>query len=857
MELFHQLEEPEEPEQSAQCAQYEQEDASEQSAQCAQSEPSEQPEQMQLLQTLKQLNPKRSWLLGQGDNRYWNAFFCCALAAVGVFLPLTIIDGGFFHYAGDFNSQQITFYTYMNAFVKEGGTFSWATDLGSGAMNAYSFYLCGSPFFWVSLLFPSDWIPYLMSPLLILKIAVAGGGAYLYLRRYAKNQDFAVIAACLYALSGFSFYNAFFNHFVDVVALFPYLLWSLDAAIYDKKRGWFGVLLALNFINNYFFFVGQVLFICIYFFCKLASGAYKLNRKLFTCLAVETLLGAGMGMIMAWPAFLSVMQNPRTINFSSGYGFLMYNDPQQYFAILYSWLLPPDSPYISSMWDGGVVKWTSLTAYLPMCSLAGVFAYWNSRGATWVKRVLFTCAICALVPVLNSAFYALNSSFYARWYYMPILMMSLATMIALEDTKALFYKNTVTVGLLMLTSVAFALVPVYDSTEQTWSIGTLANAGQYYIVLFLGLVGLCLFALVNEVWRGTKMYPQVLAVVLLAFACLYGFCHISIGKFGQWKNDSDLDAQYTGAQELAALLPDTDDYRIDTYQTHDNLAMWMDMSGLQCFNSTVAPSILTFYPSVGVTRDVISKPEVSYYALRGLLGVRYTIMPLDEEENFLAEEVPGWTHYLQTEAFVVYENENALPLAYAYEYYITEAQTEHVSDTQQGTLYLRGILLSAEQIEALADFGITSLSKLPTDLLGDFDYDSYTQDVADRAAMACDEFVMTNDGFTTSITLTEANLVFFAVPYDDGFTALVNGEEVEIWNVDSGLMAVPCPAGENEIAITYQADGLMESSILFWVSAGLYLVYLRVIIWNRRRTKENWINLTSTKEGGAIGEEKC
>ena len=26
----------------------------------------------------------------------------------------------------------------------------------------------------------------------------------------------------------------------------------------------------------------------------------------------------------------------------------------------------------------------------------------------------------ALVPVLNSAFYALNSSYYARWYYMPI-----------------------------------------------------------------------------------------------------------------------------------------------------------------------------------------------------------------------------------------------------------------------------------------------------------------------------------------------------------------------------------------------------------------------------------------------------
>ena len=116
----------------------------------------------------------------------------CVLTAAVFFLPFYLIDGGFFHYAGDFNSQQISFYRYMNGFIKGGGypdgmagaarnTFSWATDLGSGAMNAYSFYLYGSPFFWLSLIFPQNWLPYLMVPLLILKFAVAGGGAYRYL----------------------------------------------------------------------------------------------------------------------------------------------------------------------------------------------------------------------------------------------------------------------------------------------------------------------------------------------------------------------------------------------------------------------------------------------------------------------------------------------------------------------------------------------------------------------------------------------------------------------------------------------------------------------------------------------------
>ena len=139
-------------------------------------------------------------LLEQKKDKFWLTVGLCALTAALFFLPFYLIDGGFFHYAGDFNSQQISFYRYMNGFVKGAGypdsafttvrnTFSWATDLGSGVMNAYSFYLYGSPFFWFSLLFPQKWLPYLMVPLLVLKFAVAGGGAYLYLRRYVKNID--------------------------------------------------------------------------------------------------------------------------------------------------------------------------------------------------------------------------------------------------------------------------------------------------------------------------------------------------------------------------------------------------------------------------------------------------------------------------------------------------------------------------------------------------------------------------------------------------------------------------------------------------------------------------------------------
>lgn len=45
------------------------------------------------------------------------------------------------------------------------------TDLGANFIASYSFYLLFSPFFWLTLPFPSEMVPYLMAPLLMLKTA--------------------------------------------------------------------------------------------------------------------------------------------------------------------------------------------------------------------------------------------------------------------------------------------------------------------------------------------------------------------------------------------------------------------------------------------------------------------------------------------------------------------------------------------------------------------------------------------------------------------------------------------------------------------------------------------------------------
>ena len=791
----------------------------------------------------KFIKPRLLTPSGQNHKKFWQAVGLCALTAAIFFLPFYLLDGGFFHYAGDFNSQQISFYRYMNGFVKGAGypdsafagaphnTFSWATDLGSGVMNAYSFYLYGSPFFWLSVLLPQSWLPYMMVPLLVLKFGVAGGGAFLYLRRYVKNENYAVLGACLYALSGFAVYNVFFNHFVDVVALFPYLLWALDEAIYENRHGLFAFWVAVNLLNNYFFFVGQVIFLCIYFVCKLTAKDFRLTGRKFGHLLWESVLGVAMGCLLLFPAVLSLLQNPRTIDLSSGWGFLTYAKVQQYLAILLSWILPPDSPYLTSVWSEGVIKWTSMTAYLPLCSLAGAMAYWRSRKADSKKRIVAVCAVCALVPVLNSAFYALNSSYYARWYYMPTLILAAMTVNALEDPDVDLDTPARGIGWIMLATLVFAVVPVRDDTTETWSFGVLKNPGQFFAVLGFGLLGLMLYRYLCGKWRQDSRFAQRMTAAVLVFACVFTMVHIGIGKFGQWYTDSDLVEQDTNALLLKNDLPEGD-YRIDTYKIHDNIGMWLDKSCLQYFGSTAAPSILSFYPALGVKRDVRSEPEITNYALRGLLSVEYLITTPEKRESFEDEADAGWTYLADVDGYALYHNDNYVPMGFTYDYYVTKATYEASVKNLRSNLLMRALVLEDEDVAQYGKY----LTELPDAMLDDLHYDSYTQDCADRRAHSCSVFQMNNAGFHAEITLEKPNLVFFSVPYDDGFTAYVNGEKAAILRVDEGLMAVLCPAGASSIDFVYQAAGLSASRVVTAVAIPVWVVYVAYFVRRKRRS---------------------
>ena len=321
----------------------------------------------------------------------------------------------------------------------------------------------------------------------------------------------------------------------------------------------------------------------------------------------------------------------------------------------------------------------------------------------------------------------------------------------------------------------------------------------------------------------------------MGFSFVYGTVHLSLGKYAQWENDSDLIPQtYDSVQEMEQTLPDDGFYRLDAYGAHNNLGLWFHRPCLQFFNSTVSPSIMEFYPSVGVKRDVNSKPEVKNYALRGLLSVRYTLVAKDEDEGWQKEAPEGWTLWGETAQYNIYENENYVPMGFTYDYYVTAEQLETVAESERAQILMRAVLLDDAQIAA---YGST-LQPLPDNELTHRTTAAYAQDCADRRAAAVAEFTADNYGFTARTDYDTNRLVFFSVPYDEGFTATINGSPAQLEKVDNGLTALYVPAGACDIRVTYRTPGLDVSSKITAAAWILYLVYLCAAAVRRKKSQQ-------------------
>ena len=791
-------------------------------------------------------------VLGIQKEKKLFTFLVALFTAACLFVPYMIMSEGYFTFYGDFNVQQIPFYQMCHGAIRDGNiNWNWLTDLGSDFVGAYAFYTLGSPFFWVTLIFPNSFVPYLMGPLLILKFAFAALTGYMYIRRFTKTSYAASLGGLLYAFSGFSIYNIFFNHFHEAIIVFPLLLLSIELLITENRRGVFALAVAFCAITNYFFFFGMVIFCIIYFFVRLYSKAIKVKITRFWAFVFEAILGVALASVLLVPALNAVMGNERISSILMGWNGITYGKEQIYLYVIQSFFFPPDIPARPVFFPEANVKWSSVAGWLPVFSMTGFFTWFKLREKSWQKRLLAICALCALVPILNSAFYAFNTSYYARWFYMPVLIIALATVMLAEDKKVDF-----SYGLKWTTAITLAFVLVIGFFPQTvtengkeeliFGLYTQDSNGTYAlrfwttsIIAIICLVVQKLLFIARQKSH-TKFYMGAIACVC-AVSIVYGNVFIATGRMHSYEvKDVVIDSLIEGEVNL----PDDSEYRIDVYDGVDNTGMYLGLPSINAFHSVVSPSIMEFYDYIGVERSVASRPDTDVPAIRSLLSVKYLLNRTDGD-SFIDEDgetlMPGFEYLKTSGNYYVYENQNYVPYGFSYDYYMSYKFCDDYSESLRSQLMLKAILLTDDQIEKYGDY-MTNVEELRYQSSYDdsivslnFNDNSISVDAAALRQTAAEEFKVDNKGFSARVTRDKKSLVFFSVPYDKGWTATVNGKAVNVEKVNAGFMAIAVDEGVSWIRFDYQNPGLALGVSVTLGAAIIFIIYMIVSSYYKKR----------------------
>ena len=872
--------------------------------------------------------------LGIKKGKGLSTFLIALLTAAAFFVPYMLMDKGYFLFYGDFNVQQIPFYKHCHAMLRSGTLgFDFGTDLGVNFIGSYSFYTLGSPFFWLTLPFPTDFVPYLIGPLLILKFALSALTGYLYIGRFTRTPDAARLGGLLYAFSGFSVYNIFFNHFHEAIVFFPLLLLSLELLITENRRGFFAAMVAITAISNYFFFFGMVVFVVIYWFVRVFSGCYKMKVSRFLWFAFEAILGLLISAAILLPTCYAVLGNSRITEFLTGWDAIMYGKEQIYLNIIECFFFPPDIPARPVFFPDADVKWSSLGGWLPLFSMVFVFAWMQQKKSTWQRRVLGISIFMALVPILNSAFYLFNYAYYARWYYMPILIMALVTAQCSEDTEIHLkspYKwvTAITVA----TTLVFALFPREMKDGKITSWGLYEKEDDFYFYRFLATAAIAIVSLIilglllKIIKKHRKQFFKTATVLVCVITIIYANFFIVCGRSHSYDYDEVIDSLIEADVKLDG---DKDTYRIDVYEGIDNTGMFLDYSTINAFHSVVPVSVTDFWEYVGEDRGVASRPETKSYAARTLLGVKYLLARKDGDkftDEMGKTKMSGFEFYKHEEGYEVYINKNYVGMGFAYDYYITEAQAEEIEEENRSNAMVKAILLTDEQVgkygglltnisdykkqnaedpfvgndlnslpedgsltegiegdaglgsadsansssavedasgnssnasgnsstvsgegqldstpsDASLESGVSAESATSTESIEEekpkvdalvyffYDEEELTEDAKALSHNAVENFHKVKNGFGASFTAEKDNLVFFSIPYDEGWSATVNGQKVPVEKVNKGFMAVPVKAGANEIKFSYTTPGLKNGVLITFAALLIWVIYTAV-----------------------------
>ncbi len=255
---------------------------------------------------------KENWI--SENAVYWLAFFVPIFIMILIYLIRDIYPfGNQMYLRSDMYHQYAPFYQELANKLKNGDSllYTWDVGMGMNFIGLAAYYLA-SPMNLILGFFTGEHIIEVMSSLIIFKMGLASLSVTWYLTKHFQTKSmFTAIFGICYALS--SYYCAFSWNimWLDCMALLPLILLGIERLVAEGKYKLYCISLGLAIFSNYYIAIMLCIFSVIYFIYSYLvypgkkDWRFMLNRGVR--FGLFSLLSGGMAACLVLPEYNALM----------------------------------------------------------------------------------------------------------------------------------------------------------------------------------------------------------------------------------------------------------------------------------------------------------------------------------------------------------------------------------------------------------------------------------------------------------------------------------------------------------------------------------------------------------------------
>lgn len=555
----------------------------------------------------------------------------------------------------------------------------WDMHIGYGSdiLTTLHYYVIGDPLTLLSVFVPASKTEALYAFLIFLRIYLAGIAFSRYSFYHKNSKQATFMGTMIYIFAGWTIYAAMKHpYFSNPMIYLPLILLGIDK-IYKKQKPYVFIWsVSLAGLSNFYFFYMLGIFMVLYaifrYFDLFADRSIKNIGKWLGFFAVYSVIAVLIAAVILLPVILPVFGTDRFK--AENYVPLFYD------RIYYE-------KYLGCLIGENMIQW-GVAGYTAV-SLAGVFVLFSKKKKyTALKAGFVLLNVFLLLPyaghVLNGLSYVSN-----RWIWAYGMLIAYIFVKIYPELFALTLTEKRKVFVMLLIYCILALLPEAARTQRNLMAMVLLSLSTFTVLSFGNIF-------TRERNLTVMVAGFLIAGILFNMHYQYSYEKDYLSEFTD--SGEALEKLETGVDRAVLSTDDPSVYRYDQMDTNssENSSMQMGTNSTAYYFSVASSSIANFFDEM-----YLNTPWEQHYnnldgrtILDRLASVKYFVVKKGKESD-----LPYGYSRLSGEAekngktYLAYADEDALPLGYTYDSWISREDYDKMTVTEKQQALLQGVVL--------------------------------------------------------------------------------------------------------------------------------------------------------------------